>query len=248
MRGHHVTTVSFFPLKNPPANYTDVSLEGIAGLGLETFDLSIYESPNLLLKIPVVNRIAKQLMDFHPLAGMALNVCGKALDWPPLIDALKGDYDVVLVENFNSDCMLGLLHVYGIRSPIVSLLSCNLLPWSGNRVGVLDNPAFVPVVSTPFTTRMTFGEKLENTFLQLYHSFWFYYAVQVKEKELIEKRFGRKIPDLHELGKNYSLMMVNTFHALNGVRPTVPGVVEVGGMHLDHTRKVIPPVSHFLCS
>ncbi|XP_014369343.2 UDP-glucosyltransferase 2-like isoform X3 [Papilio machaon] len=240
-RGHHVTTVSFFPLKNPPANYTDVSLEGIAGLGLETFDLSIYESPNLLLRIPIVNRIAKQLMEFHPLAGMALNVCGKALDWPPLIEALKGDYDVVLVENFNSDCMLGLLHVYGIKSPVVALLSCNILPWSGNRIGVLDNPAFVPVISTSFTSRMTFAEKLENTFLQLYHNFWFYYAIQVKERELIEKRFGRKIPDLYDLGKNYSLMMVNTFHALNGVRPTVPGVIEVGGMHLDHKRKVIPP-------
>ncbi|KPI92914.1 Protein cornichon [Papilio xuthus] len=246
-RGHHVTTVSFFPLKNPPANYTDVSLEGIAGLGLETFDLSIYESPNLLLKIPIVKRIAKQLMEFHPLAGMALNVCGKALDWPPLIEALKGDYDVVLVENFNSDCMLGLLHVYGIRAPVVALLSCNILPWSGNRIGVLDNPAFVPVLSTPFTSRMTFAEKVENTFIQLYHNFWFYYAIQVKERELIEKRFGMKIPDLYELGKNYSLMMVNTFHALNGVRLTVPGVVEVGGMHLDHTRKVIPPVSYFIC-
>ncbi|CAH2076946.1 unnamed protein product, partial [Iphiclides podalirius] len=242
-RGHHVTTVSFFPLKNPPANYTDVSLEGIAGLGVETFDLSIYEAPSLLLKIPVVKRIAKQIMEFHPLAGMALNVCGKALDWPPLVEALKSDYDVVLVENFNSDCMLGLLHVYGIRAPVVALLSCNLLPWSANRVGVFDNPAHVPVTSTHFTAPMTFAERLENAFMHLYHSLWFHYAVQVKERELIEKRFGRRIPELQDLGKNYSLMMVNTFHALNGVRPTVPGVVEVGGMHLDHTRKVIPPVS-----
>ncbi|CAG4985725.1 unnamed protein product [Parnassius apollo] len=239
-RGHHVTSVSFFPLKNPPANYTDVSLEGIAGLGVETFDLSIYEAPNLLLKIPIVNRIFNQLMAFHPLAGMALDVCGKALNWPPLIEALKSDYDVVLVENFNSDCMLGLLHIYGIKSPVVALLTTYLMPWSGNRIGVFENPAYVPVVSTSFTSRMTFLDRLENTFVYLYHNFWFRYLIQVKERELIEKRFGRKIPDLQDLGKNYSLMIVNTFHALNGVRPTVPGVVEVGGMHLDHTRKIIP--------
>lgn len=243
-RGHRVTTVSFFPFKNPPANYTEVSLEGIAGLGLESFDLSIYEAPNLLLKIPIVKRIAKQLMEFQPLAGMALNVCGKALDWPPLMEALKGEYDVVILENFNSDCMLGLLNVFGIRSPVVALLSSSFLPWSGNRIGVFENPAHVPVISTSFIAPMTFMERLENAFIYLYHSVWFYYSVQVKERELIEKRFGRKIPELHALGKNYSLMMVNTFHALNGIRPTVPGVVEVGGMHLDHSRKVIPAVSY----
>ncbi|CAK1600691.1 unnamed protein product [Parnassius mnemosyne] len=239
-RGHHVTSVSFFPLKNPPANYTDVSLEGIAGLGVETFDLSIFEAPNVLLKIPVVKGIANQLMGFQPLVGMALDVCGKALNWPPLIEALKSDYDVVLVENFNSDCMLGLLHIYGIKSPVVALLSSYLTPWSGYRIGVFENPAYVPVLSTSFTSPMTFLERLENTFVYLYHNLWFRYLIQVKERELIEKRFGSKIPDLQDLAKNYSLMMVNTFHTLNGVRPTVPGVIEVGGMHLDHTRKIIP--------
>ncbi|XP_068632422.1 UDP-glucosyltransferase 2-like isoform X3 [Battus philenor] len=239
-KGHHVTTVSFFPLKNPPANYTDVSLEGLASLGLESFDLASYEEPNLLLQIPIVRGIVKQVMDFHPLADMSLEVCGKALDWPPLIEALKSNYDVVIVENFSSDCMLGLLHIYGIKSPVVALLSSNILPWSGHRVGVIENPAYTPVISVQSTSRMNFLERLENSFLYLYYNLWYYYSIQVKERELIEKRFGRRIPDLYNLAKNYSLMMVNTFHALNGVRPMVPGVVEIGGMHLDHTQKVIP--------
>ncbi|XP_039751441.1 UDP-glycosyltransferase UGT5-like isoform X2 [Pararge aegeria] len=239
-RGHHVTVASFFPLKNPPANYTDISFEGIATLGLESFDLNWYENPDIILRLPMIGRLVKQLNDFHPLAGMALKVCSKAVDWPPLSEALEKDYDVVFVENFNSDCMLGLLHVHGINAPVIALLSSNLMPWSADRIGVTDNPSYVPVISTDYHSRMPFWERMENTFLKIYHKLWFRYLVQVKEQEIIEKHFGRKIPDLEDLGRNISLMMLNTYHALNGPAPLVPGLLEVGGMHLDPTRKVIP--------
>ncbi|XP_063536413.1 UDP-glucosyltransferase 2-like [Cydia strobilella] len=242
-RGHHLTTVSFFPLKNPPANYTDVSLEGIAQLGVETIDLQIYENPPSFIKYLGVDveRMVKQAMEFAPLADMALNVCRKLVDWPALTSALKKDYDLVLVENFNSDCMLGLAHVYGIKAPIVALLSSGVMPWSPGRIGLADNPSYVPTVSTAFLDKMTFIERLENTLLQLYFKWWYRYNIQVKEQEIIEKHFGRKITDLSDLGKNISLMLLNTFHGLNGARPLLPGVVEVGGMHLDQNKKTIPP-------
>lgn len=242
-RGHHVTVVSFFPVKNPPENYTDVSLEGIAGLGIEVIDLAYYEQKNYLLRMLGIESIVQQILDFTPLSDMALDVCSKLVSWPPLADALRREYDVILVENFNSDCMLGLAHVYGMKAPIVALLSSTLMHWSADRMGVNDNPAHVPVVSSSFTPRMSFLERLENTFLNVYFKIWFRYAVQVKEQEIIERHIGRKIPDLQELAKNTSLMLVNVFHTLNGVRPLIPGVVEVGGMHLNHKRTAIPPVS-----
>ncbi|XP_023955106.2 UDP-glycosyltransferase UGT5-like isoform X5 [Bicyclus anynana] len=239
-RGHHVTVASFFPLKNPPANYTDVSFEGIATLGIESFDLNWYENPDFILRVPIVGRLMKQLAEFHPLAGMALGVCSKAVDWPPLTEALEKDYDVVFVENFNSDCMLGLLHVHGINAPVIALLSSSLMPWSADRIGVTDNPSYVPVLSSDYSSRMTYWQRVENTFLKMYHKLWFRYLVQVKEQEIIEKHFSRKIPDLEDIARNVSLMMLNTHFALNGPKPLVPGLIQVGGMHLDPTRKAIP--------
>ncbi|XP_047530274.1 UDP-glycosyltransferase UGT5-like [Vanessa atalanta] len=239
-RGHHVTVASFFPLKNPPANYTDISFEGIAGVGIETFDLNWYENPSFVERIPIVGRVVKQLNEFNPLAGMATHVCSKVVDWPPLKEALSKEYDLVLLENFNSDCMLGLLHVYGIKAPVVALLSCALMPWSADRIGITDNPSYIPLVSTAFNSQMTLLERMENTFLKIYYQLWFNHKIQLKEQAIIEKQFGRKIPELSELSKNVSLMLTNTHHALNGPRPLLPGLVEVGGMHLDPTRKVIP--------
>ncbi|CAH2076950.1 unnamed protein product, partial [Iphiclides podalirius] len=239
-RQHHVTTVSFFPLKNPPENYTDLSLGSMSQLLLESLDLSLFEASSALSKVPVLERIIREMSEFQPLAKIAVDICERLTKWEPLIDALKKDYDLILVENFSSDCMLGLLHVLGNTAPKVALSSSNLMPWAADRVGAADNPAYVPIISTGFTARMNFLERLENSFLCAFYKFWFHRAVQVKERAMIQKRFGRSIPDLRVLGSNYSLTLVNTFHALNGNRPSVPALVEVGGMHLDHARRVLP--------
>ncbi|XP_061380260.1 UDP-glucosyltransferase 2-like isoform X2 [Danaus plexippus] len=239
-RGHQVTVVSFFPLKKPIANYTDVSLEGIATLGVETINLGWYEEFSIWTKLPKIGRVIKQLSEFQPLAGMALDVCSKAVDWVPLKEALQKKYDLVLVENFNSDCMMGLLHIYDIKAPVIALLSSAMMPWSSDRIGVTDNPSYVPIISSTFTPTMNLMDRIENTFLNAYHKIWFRYAIQLKEQALIEKYFRTKIPDLDILSRNITLMFLNTFHALNGVKPLVPGIVEVGGMHLDPTRKNIP--------
>lgn len=242
-RGHQVTVVSHFPVNNPPSNYTDVSLEGIAGLGLESIDMAFFENPNTFLKTLGVDKIVKQFSEFQPLADMALEICSKLVNFAPLADVLKKEYDVVLVEQFNSDCMVGLAHVYGVKAPMISMLSSNLMHWSPSRVGVSYNPSHVPIVSADYSERMTFRQRLENTLLNMFYNLWYRYAIQLKEEAIIEKHFAMQIPDLQDLGKNTTMMLVNAFHSLNGARPLLPGIVEVGGMHLDHTRKAIPSVS-----
>ncbi|XP_052756091.1 UDP-glucosyltransferase 2-like isoform X2 [Galleria mellonella] len=239
-RGHHMTVASFFPLKNPLENYTDISFEGIAAVGVETIDLTFFEGHKGFMKITGLGTIIQRLTEFVPLNEMALNVCSKLVSWPPLNDVLRKEYDVVLVENFNSDCMLGLMHVYGIKAPIVALSSTGLLPWSSERVGVTENPSYMPILTSTITNPFSFLERLQNTFLTYYYKLWFRYTIQVKEQEIIEKHFGRKIVDLKDLAKNTTLMMVNLFYSLNGARPLLPGLVEVGGMHLDETPKPIP--------
>ncbi|XP_023955103.2 UDP-glucosyltransferase 2-like isoform X2 [Bicyclus anynana] len=239
-RGHHVTVATFFPLKSPPANYTEITLEGIADLRLSNFDLSVYENFGIIDNIPKMKEILLLLDVFKLLSISATDICSKVINLPSLNEALKKEYDVVLMENFNSDCMYGLLHVHGIKAPVIGLSSCVLMPWSTERVGASDNPSYVPVVTTKFTPHMTFMERIENTFWRIYFKLWFRYSVQNEEQALIEKKFGRQIPDFANLGRNISMMFVNTYHALHGVTPLVPGLVEVGGMHLNETKTDIP--------
>ncbi|KAM3963661.1 UDP-glycosyltransferase UGT5-like isoform 2-T2 [Aphomia sociella] len=239
-RGHHVTVASMFPTKTRSANYTDVSLKGIAAVGFEVIDLETYEKENLFLKLIGLDDLAQQVTDLNPLVNMALKVCSKLVDWPPLVEALGKEYDVVLVENFNSDCMLGLLHVYDIKAPVIALLSNFLMPWSAERIGITYNPSYMPVITAPYKHPKTFVERLKTAFLNYYLKFWYRYFIQIKEQEIIENHFGRKIVDLNDLAKNITLMFGNTFHSLNGVQNLLPGFIEVGGMHLDETKNIIP--------
>jgi glucuronosyltransferase len=55
----------------------------------------------------------------------------------------------------------------------------------------------------------------------------------------VKKYFGQDIPPLSELKKRTSLLLVNSHFSLNGPRPTVPGFVEVGGLHIQTGGKLL---------
>lgn len=44
--------------------------------------------------------------------------------------------------------------------------------------------------------------------------------------------FGPDLPDLEDLARNTSLILVNSHLSINQARPTVPNFIEVGGLHL----------------
>lgn len=242
-RGHNLTVASFFPLKDPPANFHDISFQGMYELRLESMDLNVFENESILSKIPVLGSVANQILPLQSFGPAASTICERLADFPPLAKALKGDYDLVIVENFMGDCVLGLLYAYGIKAPIVALVSGYRMPWTMERVSAADNPSYVPLVTSSFTSQMSFSERLENTLASLAMREWYNREILAKERKILEKKFG-DIPDLRELGKKMSMIFVNTFHVLSGAMPLVPGLVEVGGMHIAHYKnKAMPKVS-----
>lgn len=239
-KGHKVTTVSFFPASNPHPNRRDVSLVGLADLNIEVVDLSTIGSV-------LLGETLSHLVMTTDLAKSNLELCEKLIYsdiFKEFIEA-KGDYDVILVEHFNSDCMMGLVHNYGL--PSVGLSSCAFLPWTPSRLGAPDNPSYVPGMTLLFTDEMTFLERVQNTLIHLFYKWWFEIVIRWEEQKLLERRLGRPLPLLSKVAENASVLLVNTHHTLNGVRVMPPAFVEVGGIHL-HKRKVqpLPEVSYFL--
>lgn len=52
---------------------------------------------------------------------------------------------------------------------------------------------------------------------------------------IADRLFGAG-PKLDALAQNYSLVLSNSHFSINEVRPLVPALVEVGGLHLDNTQ------------
>ncbi|KAJ0175406.1 hypothetical protein K1T71_008565 [Dendrolimus kikuchii] len=231
-RGHQLTVVTFFPA-SPQPNRRDVSLEGLAPLNVEIVNLQDAAATSFLgldkyyESVPIVTQLA--------LAN--LEICRRIINAEVFKEFLKaeGDYDIILVEHFNSDCMLGIVYSYGL--PSVGLSSSAVMPWTPLRVGAPDNPAYVPLMTLPLTEDMTFFERIVNTFFLFFFEIWFEMKIRGEEQRILEKALGRTLPRLSEVSKNASAVLVNTYYTLNGVRNIPPSVVEVGGLHL-HNRSV----------
>ncbi|CAK1540719.1 unnamed protein product [Leptosia nina] len=239
-RGHHVTVATFFPLQNPPDNYTQVNLQELAQLRMESVSSADFEYPRWFERIPIIGSIIDQYAQHQVLGNVALDICEKLIKYAPLKEVLKKEYDLVIVETFSSVCMHGLLDVYEIKAPVVALASCSLFPGVARRMGAGDNPAYVPIVSSSFSQEMTYFERLENTILHILFND-FYDKFHKKEQALIERVFKRDIEDINALATNVSLILVNTHHVYSGVYPLVPGIVEIGGIHVTPSNRSLPP-------
>ncbi|XP_047507431.1 UDP-glucosyltransferase 2-like [Pieris napi] len=238
-RGHEITVMTFFPHLVAPENYKEVNLQSLTQPQLDFITIDSYEKPSWIKKIPIVGNIWDQYIQHIDLANHALEICKKMIQFPPVVDTLKKQYDLVIVENFAGDCMLGLISAFGIKAPVVGLSSPQLLPNKARRMGADDNPAYVPIVTSSFSHKMSFFQRVENTIVH-YLSDKVYQTLGENERRLIEESFGRRIPDIQELANNQSLILVNSYHVLNGVYPRVPGIVEVGGIHIQPKNDTIP--------
>ncbi|XP_063244329.1 UDP-glycosyltransferase UGT5-like [Bacillus rossius redtenbacheri] len=219
-RGHSLVVLSHFPRASPLANYTDVSLvgcvEGLASHG----------------SVDAARAVGLGEWLFSPLlARFGARTCADVLGHPPVRALLSSDgrFDLVLTEVFNADCWLGFARRF--RAPHVALSSHVLMPWAGGRVGNPDHPGHVRHLFSAAPASMSLLDRLRNTATLLYHKAAYRLVEATFGQGLVTETFGAGT-SLEDLRRNTSLVLVNTHFSVSGARPLVPGVVEVGGMHI----------------
>ena len=88
--------------------------------------------------------------------------CKHAYSSPELQKILKTKekYDLIVMEHFNSDCMMGV--AWHLKAPVIAMSSCALMPWHYDRVGNPLIPSFVPTLFQPSSEKMTFTDRFYN--------------------------------------------------------------------------------------
>lgn len=101
-KGHEVTVISHFPQKNPPPRYKDVYFNAGEELGADVGWLSGYRH--------------EKHFTIVMLATLGRSSCENGLFGKNFQDFLKVDqqFDLLLVEMFNTDCYLGLAHKFKV--------------------------------------------------------------------------------------------------------------------------------------
>jgi glucuronosyltransferase len=228
-RGHEVVVVSHFPQENPLSNITDVSIKGSVPMGsMQVIAFNQVEFVGSILNPIMLSYMA----DLH---------CKSILSLPKVQQLVNQRFDLIITELFNTDCFLGLIHL--LKAPFIYFSSSVLMPWANDRIGNPDNPSYIPNLFQSHSDKMSFFERLSNTFDTLVDK-WILYPLifDLPGRSIAEKRLEVPLPPLWEIAKRGNLILVNSHFSLSKPRPMVPGVVEVGGIHIDTPPKKLPQV------
>ncbi|KAH8271775.1 hypothetical protein KR044_005411 [Drosophila immigrans] len=224
--GHKVDVISPYPDAQPPLGYTDYPLSSNYSI---TLDFNIFEGRRLSFLLPYV--------DFSYLYAYGKDACRETLYSDGLEQVLKhppGYYDVILMEHFNTDCLMGV--AYKLKAPVVALCSSAMMPWHYERMGAPLIPSYISALFLGQSQQMNLGARLGN-WMTTHSLNWLYKLWSVPAAdELLLQRFGPGIPSTAELVKTTSLILLNQHFSLSGPRPLPPNVIEVGGVHIQEPK------------
>ncbi|XP_060833725.1 UDP-glucosyltransferase 2-like [Rhopalosiphum padi] len=234
-RGHNVTVITSFPQKAPVANYTDIDVSATFPAAMNTVGIEM-----------VLKYLSSVFANQWFIADHQMNICRKAQKLPQVQALLRSDikFDAVFTEIFGADCDVGF--AYHFKAPLLSIMSSSHLPWSYDRVGGPDNPSYIPTIVTRAAGKMNFKERMINTLYYIYFKLaWKYYS-EWPANELLKENFGPDVPHINEIVYNTSMVFVNGHFSLDGPRPLVPNMVEIGGIHVKPPRPLPKDILKFI--
>lgn len=142
----------------------------------------------------------------------------------------KEKYDLIILEEFNTDCPLGIAHKF--NAPFIALSSCAMMSWHYDRMGMPHIPSYMPVLFSQNAEKMTFIQRLKNWFVIHTHNLIYRWVFHPAANKLLQNYLGDGIPDVGELVKKTSLLMVNQHFSMAGSKPLPASVIEIGGIHI----------------
>ncbi|PSN55490.1 hypothetical protein C0J52_02575 [Blattella germanica] len=232
-RGHQLLVISHFPREKPFPNYRDIDLRGT---------MPINKTVNLIAFQDISGTDIQSALRLSHWGNLN---CEKTLALPKVQNLInsKETFDLLIAETFNTDCFLSFAHKF--NTPIIAYSSSAPLPWTPARIGLPDNPSYIPNHFAKSTDKMNFFERFVNAFWYTFHNLHPYFFMDAPSHKIATKYFGESLPPLSELAKKTSLLMVNSHFSINQARPFVPGAIEVAGIHIKPKKELPPAKSHF---
>ncbi|XP_022181877.1 UDP-glucuronosyltransferase 2C1-like isoform X2 [Myzus persicae] len=235
-RGHNVTVVSSFPQNRQIANYTDIGPFVSKEHERNAMDMM---GKNFLTSTLTVWKL-----------GVTFT---KVLKHKSMVDFLQTNsdsFDLVMIESCCQEYTVVLGHKFS--APIIKLQPTMLWSSISKWIHVPSTFSYIPNTFLETTSDMSFTQRLKNTItgvLQLYVENYLYLP---KMKEVMDTHFTYKgwesRPSLEDMLNNVSLTLVNSHYAVGVSRPYLPGVIDVGGMHIKESKSLSGDLQTFVDS
>ncbi|XP_022164035.1 UDP-glucuronosyltransferase 2C1-like isoform X1 [Myzus persicae] len=237
-RGHNVTVVSSFPLANRRVpNYTDVDVT--PEKGLPEIDVMHLMDINFVMTVTTRWFFARLL--------------SAQMEQATLIDFLRSEdnsFDLVMIESFLQEYTVALGHKY--NAPVVNLSPAMVWVSASKWTHLPSTFSYIPDCCIGVTDDMSFVDRLKNTIAGLIQMFVEDYLYIPMIKAEMSKHFAyvgwQSRPTLEQMLNNVSLTLMNAYHAVGVCRPYLPGIVEVGGMHIKEPKPLPKDLQDYIDS
>ncbi|XP_075232021.1 UDP-glycosyltransferase UGT5-like isoform X1 [Lycorma delicatula] len=235
-RGHELVVINNFPQNNPVKGFTDIDVSNFSEIC--TNSISVEDFGN------IPTGTIYDVIDLY----FFIHNTAEVFKSPQVIKLINNtnneNFDLIITEMFNTDMFLGFAYKY--NAPIIGFTFSTMMPWIDGRFGNPNNPSYIPCLSSQYYNKMDFFQRVSNslqTFISIIAYKWFYLPLS----ELYAKKyFGHDLPPLDELVKQSSLIFFNGHRSIHGSRPLVPGVIEVGGLHIRQQKKIPQDLEKFI--
>ncbi|XP_045481096.1 UDP-glycosyltransferase UGT5-like isoform X8 [Harmonia axyridis] len=232
-RGHDLTVLTRYSLSLKSDNYVEMILKG-KFKGVHDFTLEMFDKTSVELSLG--SAVVLSLMGSEACDSMFSDAQTQKLM------ASNQKFDLIIAEMFNSECFLAFVDQF--QAPVIGVSSTTLMPWYTGTFGQPDNPSYIEN-NHKASMSMDFLGRVENFILKMWYDSIHFFQLKYNHY-LIEKKLRRKISSFDDLMRNISLLFVNSHFTLHQAKPLVPGIVEVGGIHVGVAKKLPENIEKFI--
>ena len=147
-----------------------------------------------------------------------------------LLNSKNEIFDLVILENFDTDAFLAFGHHYD--APVVLVTTLASSNWVNDLTG---NPApfsYLPDLFLSYSDQMSFFQRVHNTLILTMHHMYRHFVTNKRANDFIQTYFPGA-PSIHDLKKRISLVLMNSHVSVNHPRPHLPHMIEIGGFHVE---------------
>ncbi|KAK9875138.1 hypothetical protein WA026_005930 [Henosepilachna vigintioctopunctata] len=145
-------------------------------------------------------------------------------------------YDAVILEEFNSEALKYVAHHF--NAPLIVYNAMDANEWINPYQGNPDSPSYVPLVYLPYTSDMSFFERVYNSIIYVYINLVRHIFFLPMQNRVLHKYYPNA-PNLDQFIYNVSLVLLNADESVYDALPRVPSMKNIGGFHI-HQPKPLP--------
>lgn len=155
-------------------------------------------------------------------------------------------FDLVINHEIFHDVFLAF--GYKFNAPIVTICPYGIADFMDHDMGLLTPISHVSHVMLSYTDNMNFAQRWYNTMLTIYDWIlreWHHFPMQNK---ILQQHFGHleSVPSVEKLRQNISIIFVNAHRSITHPRPSMPGLVYIGGAHIQPPKALPADLQQFL--